>query len=57
MADPNATTGVYTAINAEIITALGQIEEQVLHAGADPVPLLEEAQATLQARLDEVLAD
>jgi multiple sugar transport system substrate-binding protein len=55
MADPNATTGVYTAINAEIITALGQIEEQVLHAGADPVPLLEEAQAALQARLDETL--
>lgn len=55
MMDPNATTGVYTAINAEVITALGQIEEQVLHAGADPVPLLEEAQAQLQARLDESL--
>lgn len=56
MADPNATTGIYTAINAEVETALGQIEEQVLHAGADPLPLLEEAQAALQAQLDAALA-
>jgi len=56
MGDPNATTGVYTAINAEMDTAIAQIEEQVLNAGADPVPLLEEAQATLQAQLDEILA-
>jgi multiple sugar transport system substrate-binding protein len=57
MADLNATTGIYTAINQEMDTALGQIEEQVLHAGADPLPLLEEAQATLQAQLDEVLEE
>lgn len=55
MNDPNATTGIYTAINGEVDTALGQIEEQVLHAGADPVPLLEEAQAQLQPRLEETL--
>ena len=54
MADPNATTGIYTSINGEVNTALAQIEEQVLSAGADPVPLLEAAQADLQARLDEV---
>jgi multiple sugar transport system substrate-binding protein len=54
MADPNATTGIYTSINGEVNTALEQIEEQVLSAGADPVPLLEAAQAELQARLDEV---
>ncbi|MBZ0304099.1 MAG: ABC transporter substrate-binding protein [Anaerolineae bacterium] len=52
MNDPNATTGIYTAINSEVNTALGQIEEQVLHAGADPMPLLEEAQAQLQPKLD-----
>lgn len=55
MNDPNATTGIYTAINSEVDTALSQIEEQVLHAGADPLPLLEEAQAQLQPRLDETL--
>ena len=55
MADPNATTGIYTAINAEVDTAMGQIEEQVLHAGADPMPLLEEAQADLQPKLDAAL--
>ena len=34
---------------------MGQIEEQVLHAGADPMPLLEEAQADLQPKLDAAL--
>jgi multiple sugar transport system substrate-binding protein len=55
MSDPNASSGIYTAINGEVNTALAQIEEQVLHAGADPIPLLEEAQAQLQPRLDETL--
>jgi multiple sugar transport system substrate-binding protein len=55
MNDPNATTGIYTAVNSEVNNAIGQIEEQVLHAGADPVPLLEEAQAQLQPKLDAAL--
>jgi multiple sugar transport system substrate-binding protein len=55
MGDPNASTGVYTAVNTEVNTALGQIEEQVLHAGADPMPLLEEAQTQLQPKLDATL--
>jgi ABC-type sugar transport system, periplasmic component len=55
MADPNATTGIYTPINSEVYTAYQQIEEQVLNAGADPLPLAQEAEATLQAQLDEVL--
>jgi multiple sugar transport system substrate-binding protein len=55
MNDPNATTGIYTAINSEVDTALGQIEEQVLHAGADPMPLLKDTQDQLQPKLDESL--
>ena len=55
MADPNAHATVVTPINAEVETALGQIEEQVLHACADPLPLLEEAQARLQPELDAAL--
>ena len=55
MSDPNASTGIYTAVNSEVNTALGQIEEQVLHAGADPMPLLQEAQDALQPKLDATL--
>ena len=55
MNDPNASTGIYTAVNSEVNTTLAQIEEQVLHAGADPTPLLEEAQAQLQPKLDATL--
>jgi multiple sugar transport system substrate-binding protein len=55
LGNPNATHSIYTAINAEVNEALGQIEEQVLHAGADPLPLLEEAQTQLQPSLDETL--
>ncbi len=54
MNDPNASTGIYTALNSEVNTALGQIEEQVLHAGADPLPLLQDAQTQLQPKLDAV---
>lgn len=55
MAGPNAKTAVFTSINAEVNTELGTIEEQALHAGADPLPLLEAAQTKLQAELDKVL--
>jgi multiple sugar transport system substrate-binding protein len=56
MGDPNAVSPILTPINAEVDTALGQIEEQVLATCADPEPLLEEAQAQLQPLLDEALS-
>jgi len=55
MGDPNARTAPRTIIDAEIITELEMIEEQVLHAGAEPEPLLREAQEKLQPMLDEAL--
>lgn len=51
--DPNATTQVFTPASTEINTELGNIEEKVLHAGEDPVPLLKEAQQKLQPVLDK----
>lgn len=55
MGDPNATSPVLSPINAEVDTELGQIEEQVLTTCAEPMPLLEAAQAKLQPQLDEAL--
>jgi hypothetical protein len=55
MANPNAKPGITTPIHAELMEAFGQVEEQTLHAGADPAPLLKEAQATFQPKLEEVL--
>ncbi len=54
--DPNAMSQVYTSISTDIMTELDLIQEQVLHAGADPEPLLQEAQVKLQAELDKALA-
>ncbi|MCB0104757.1 MAG: ABC transporter substrate-binding protein [Caldilineaceae bacterium] len=55
MGDPNATAPIMSPINGEVTTALGQIEEQVLATCADPLPLLEAAQAELQPQLDAAL--
>jgi multiple sugar transport system substrate-binding protein len=55
MGDPNAMTIPHTLIDTDISTEMGMIEEQVLHAGADPEPLLQEAQEKLQPMLDEAL--
>ena len=55
MNDKNATTGIYTAIDGEVKAAIEQIEAQVLEAGADPMPLLQEAQDQLQPKLDDTL--
>lgn len=55
MAEPNATAPIMSPINGELATALGQIEEQVLLTCADPLPLLEQAQAELQPLLDAAL--
>lgn len=53
--DPNAKSPIVSPINAEVTAALEEIEEQVLRNCADPLPLLEEAQATLQPQLDAAL--
>lgn len=55
MNDPNAKSPILSPINGEVNAALEQIEEQVLRTCADPLPLLEEAQATLQPQLDAAL--
>jgi multiple sugar transport system substrate-binding protein len=55
MGEPNARAPIMTPINAEVDTEMGQIEEQVLTTCADPVPLLDTAQAKLQPMLDEAL--
>jgi multiple sugar transport system substrate-binding protein len=55
MNDPNAKSPILSPINAEVTAALEAIEEQVLRNCADPLPLLEEAQATLQPQLDAAL--
>lgn len=55
MAGKNAIPAVTTPISAEINEALGQIEEQVLHAGMDPEPLLNDMQADFEAKLTEAL--
>ncbi len=46
-------SAVFSAIHGELLTELELIEEQVLHTGAEPEPLLEEAQEKLQQMLDE----
>ena len=55
MAGQNAKPAITTPISSELNEALAQIEEQVLHAGADPEPLLKEAQAKFQPMLEEAL--
>ncbi|MBX3014984.1 MAG: ABC transporter substrate-binding protein [Caldilineaceae bacterium] len=55
MGGANATAPIMSPINGEVATALGQIEEQVLSTCAEPLPLLEAAQAELQPQLDAAL--
>jgi multiple sugar transport system substrate-binding protein len=55
MAGKNAKPALTTPINAEMLEALAQVEEQVLHAGKDPKPLLDEVQTTFQPKLEEAL--
>ncbi len=57
MNHPNAMAPILTPINAEVDTALAQIEEQVLLECVDPLPLLEQAQAELQPQLDAALGN
>jgi multiple sugar transport system substrate-binding protein len=44
MGSPNAVGAVTTPISLELNDALGTVEEQVLHTGANPEPLLNEVQ-------------
>jgi len=55
-AGANTKHQIYTPASTEIFTEIELIEEQVLHAGADPEPLLKEAEAKLQPALDKALA-
>jgi len=54
---PNATSLIFTSVSSDLGTELGLIEEQVLHTGADPEPLLKEAQDKLQPMLDKALGN
>jgi ABC-type glycerol-3-phosphate transport system substrate-binding protein len=56
MAHPNAKPAVTTPISLELNEAMGQVEEELLHKGGDPVELLNEVQAELAPRLKEVLS-
>jgi hypothetical protein len=55
MSSPNASFIPTTPITIEINEAFGLIEEQVLHAGADPKPLLDAMQAEFEPKLEEAL--
>ena len=55
MASPNAKPAITTPITSELNTELASIEEKVLHAGADPEPLLKEAQAKFAPLLSDAL--
>jgi hypothetical protein len=57
MASANAKPAITTPISSELNETLAQIEEQVLHAGADPVPLLNEAQEKFAPMLAEALKE
>jgi len=54
MSNSNATTVILTPINSQVNDQIGQIDEQVLHTGADPLPLCQEADQKLQPELEKV---
>jgi hypothetical protein len=56
MAHPNAEPADATPIGSELDEALGQVEAELLHKGSDLVPLLNEAQGKLAAKLKEALS-
>jgi multiple sugar transport system substrate-binding protein len=51
----NATHHIFTPVSGEMFNELELIEQAVLHTGADPEPLLQEAEQKLQTMLDEAL--
>lgn len=57
ISSPNASAQVITPISGDVNQELGQIENLVLHEGADPLPLLQEAEARLQPMLAEAICE
>jgi ABC-type glycerol-3-phosphate transport system substrate-binding protein len=57
MTHPNAEPAVTTPISPELNEALGQVEAKLLYKGGDLMPLLNEVQAKLAAKLKEALSD
>lgn len=55
MANPNAKYIITTPISLEFNDAWGMVEEQVLHTGADPKPLLDNLQAEFEPKLADAL--
>jgi multiple sugar transport system substrate-binding protein len=55
MASPNAKYIITTPITSELTDAYGTVEEEVLHTGADPKPLLDALQAEFEPKLAEAL--
>jgi hypothetical protein len=53
---PNAKHVVTRPINLELNRALGQVEEELLHKGGDPAPLLNEVQAEFAPKFKEAMA-
>jgi multiple sugar transport system substrate-binding protein len=56
MASPNAKWMISTPISLEFNDAYSQVEQQVLHTGADPKPLLDQLQADFEVKLQQALA-
>jgi multiple sugar transport system substrate-binding protein len=56
MVHPNAKHTVTTPISLDLNEALGQVEEELLHQGGDPLPLLNELQAEFASKLKETLS-
>jgi multiple sugar transport system substrate-binding protein len=55
MASPNAKFVITTPISLEFNTAYGTVEEEVLHTGADPKPLLDASQTEFITKLADAL--
>jgi len=55
MADPNAKYIITTPISLEFNDAYGLVEEEVLHTGADPKPLLDQLQSDFEPKLQDSL--
>jgi multiple sugar transport system substrate-binding protein len=55
VSSPNAKIIVTTPISLEFNDAWALVEEQVLHTGADPQPLLDQLQAEFEVKLAEAL--
>ncbi len=56
LAHTNAKHTVTTPISLELNEALGQVEEELLHKGGDPVQLLKELQAAIAPKLEGTLS-